>query len=157
MCLILWVCLVFYTKLHEDSAQVLITEIGRSDWHRNYMADPSQDFLTQIRSSSLPLLFSLWRIKVNPTLLPQLHSLCQSSPGSTAGGVFCAVPQALKDLRSHGTIIHESMEAVKLWTVPPLSKHVFCKKIKLFMKRCDVLNKTMLTCNWIMHSVVAFS
>lgn len=49
-------------------------------------------------------------------------------PGSAAGGVLCAVPQALKDLWSQGTIIHESLNAIKLYTVPSLSKHVCSAK-----------------------------
>lgn len=51
-------------------------------------------------------------------------------PGSAAGGVLCAVPQALKDLRSHGTISHESLKAIKLYIVPPLSKHVCSKHVQ---------------------------
>lgn len=51
-----------------------------------------------------------------------------NSAGSAAGGVLCAVPQALKDLWSQGSFIHESLKAVKLYTVPPLSKHVCSAK-----------------------------
>lgn len=52
-----------------------------------------------------------------------------NSAGSAAGGgVLCAVPQAPKDFKSHGTIIPESLKAIKLYIVPPLSKHVCSAK-----------------------------
>lgn len=154
MWLILWVCLV---SLHQASwRQVLTTETSRSDWRRNHTSGrPEWRLLNMKQKRFLAVLHVENKGKANSAA--SADSLCQWSPGSAAGWVLCAVPQALKDLRSHRSIIHESLKAVKLYTLPPLSKCLFCKTIKLFMKRCDCINKTMLTCNWIVHSRVAFS
>lgn len=148
MWLILWVCLV---SLHQASWRQVLTmkQADLTDVEMTHQADPSQDFLTWIRRSSLPLLFSMWRIKVKPTLLPQLTA-CVGGPLARQ---LCPRPWKISGVTEESSMSPWRQSSCTLY---------------LFLNVCVLQNnkivyeemwciKTMLTCSWIVHSRVAFS
>lgn len=99
-----WVC---WVSLHQASwkqfSTLTTTEQLLIDMDTMGQVDPKQILTPSVRTSSLPLLFSIWMTKVKPIPLPQLHT-CRSCPFAPRLQQCSApVSQALEHLRIHRT------------------------------------------------------